>query len=62
MNAELGADRSTVIPQPLYSPRTPCCFHNDDPSLQNVLVDALFSTEEVCIRDFMVSAGKKRKL
>ena len=62
MNAELGADRITVIPQPRYMPFRPCCFQRRAPSCMNVVRGAVDEVEAVCMRDLMVSAGKKRKL
>lgn len=69
MTAELGADLATVIPQPLYMPLIPCCFHNAFPVSQKVSrlvlplpVISTGLTFSVCIRDLMVSAGKKTKL
>jgi hypothetical protein len=62
MNAELGALRATVIPQPRYSPFSPYCRQIARPSLKNRALGLVECTEQVCMRDLMVSAGKKRKL
>ena len=67
--AELGADLTTVIPQPLYKPLIPCCFHKAFPLSQKVSlfvtprpVMSTGLTSSVCIRDLIVSAGKNMKL
>lgn len=62
MNAELGALLATVIPQPRYSPLRPYCRQIATPSCQNRALGPTEWTEVVCIRDLIVSAGKKRKL
>lgn len=62
MNALLGALLATVIPHPLYSPFKPYCLQIATPSSQNLTCGAVLDTETVCIRDLIVSAGKKRKL
>ena len=62
MKAELGALRITVTPQPRYRPFKPYARYIAAPSAQNFAFGAVECTDEVCIRDFMVSAGKKRKL
>lgn len=62
MNAELGAERAHVIPHPRYNPRIPYWRHIAAPSCTKVFLLCVPPTGEVCIRDLMVSAGKKRKL
>jgi len=62
MNALLGALLATVIPHPRYNPLIPESLQTASPSLQNLGLAAEEWTENVCMRDFIVSAGKKRKL
>ena len=62
INAELGALLATVIPHPRYRPLRPYCLQIAIPSAQNAFLGSLEWTEEVCMRDLIVSAGKKRKL
>lgn len=62
MTADAGADRRQVIPHPRYKPRIPCWFQMLTPSLQKVLRGIFGPVGMVCIRDLIVSAGKKMKL
>ena len=62
IKAELGADRKQVIPQPRYMPRIPCCRQRATPSFQKVRFSCWPPSGMVCMRDLIVSAGKKRKL
>lgn len=60
MNAELGAERVTVIPQPRYRPARPCCLQTVFPTDQKVrwlAAEEEWAMSSVCIRDLIVSAG-----
>jgi hypothetical protein len=62
INAELGTLLATVIPHPRYNPLTPYALQIALPSSQNLTWGAVEFAATVCIRDLIVSAGKKRKL
>lgn len=57
INAELGADRATVIPQPRYSPFNPSWCQTDFPTVQNDRFADRTEISSVCMRDLIVSAG-----
>lgn len=62
INADAGADLKTVMPQPRYIPLRPACFQYVLPSAQKLACGPAPTTEAVCMRDLIVSAGKNRKL